>query len=123
MSNWAQSLQPIDPPLFDDPSEPYLDESDIPDDFFESELPVDKNIDSTLPASDSKNSSAQSDQTNRPVQSQLNPDHSVIDDKSIFQAECILMSPKKKGKTEYLVMWHNYPRNQLTWEPEQNIFG
>ena len=29
------SLRPIDPPLFDDPSEPYLDESDIPDDCFE----------------------------------------------------------------------------------------
>ena len=32
------SLRPIEPPLFDDPSEPYLDESDIPDDCFESEL-------------------------------------------------------------------------------------
>ena len=28
-------LRPIDPPLFDDPSEPYLDETDIPNDSFE----------------------------------------------------------------------------------------
>ena len=114
-----QSLRPIDPPLFDDPNEPYLDESDIPDDCFESELLVDKNIDSTLPASVPKNSSTQSDQQNRPVQPQLNADHSVIDDESIFRAERILKSRKKKGKTEYLVKWHNYPRNQSTWEPEQ----
>ena len=26
-----------------------------------------------------------------------------------------------KGKTEYLVQWHNFPRDQSTWEPEQNI--
>ena len=31
----APGLRPIDPPLFDDPSEPYLDEADIPIDFFE----------------------------------------------------------------------------------------
>ena len=104
-----QSLQPIDPPLFDDPNEPYLDESDIPDDCFESELPVDKNIDSTIPASVSKNSSTQSDQQNRPVQSQLNADHSVIDDESIFQAERILKSRKKKGKTQGQLYSPNKP--------------
>ncbi|CAH3174116.1 unnamed protein product [Porites lobata] len=76
------SLRPIEPPLFDDPSEPYLDESDIPDDCFESELPVNKNIDST---------------------------------------DRILKSRRKKGKMEYLVQWHNFLRNQSTWEPEQNI--
>ena len=64
------SLRPIEPPLFDDPSEPYLDESDIPDDCFESELPVNKNIDSSPPASDSANSSTHLDRQNRPVQSQ-----------------------------------------------------
>ena len=63
------SLRPIEPPLFDDPSEPYLDESDIPDDCFESELPVNKNIDSSPPDSDSANSSTHLDRQNRPVQS------------------------------------------------------
>ena len=29
------NLRPIDPPPFDDPTEPYLDESDIPKDCFE----------------------------------------------------------------------------------------
>ena len=115
------SLRPIEPPLFDDPSEPYLDESDIPDDCFESELPVNKNIDSSPPDSDSANSSTHLDRQNRPVQSQSNPDHSVIDDESIFQADRILKSRRKKGKMEYLVQWHNFSRNQSTWEPEQNI--
>ena len=115
------SLRPIEPSLFDDPSEPYLDESDIPDDCFESELPVTKNIDSSPPDSDSANSSTHLDRQNRPVQSQSNPDHSVIDDESILQADWILKSRRKKGKMEYLVQWHNFPRNQATWEPEQNI--
>ena len=51
------SLRPIDPPLFDDPSEPYLDESDIPDDSFEQYLSVDGNINSSPPILESKNSS------------------------------------------------------------------
>ena len=55
------------------------------------------------------------------MQSQSTPDNSVIDDESIFQADRILKSRKKKGKTEYLVQWHNFPRNKSTWEPEQNI--
>ena len=54
------SLQPIEPSLFDDPSEPYLHES---------ELPVNKNIDSSPPASHSANSSTHLDRQNRPVQS------------------------------------------------------
>ena len=106
---------------FDDPSEPYFDESDIPDDCFESELPVDKNFDSSPPASDSANSSTHSDGQNPLVQSQSNLDNSVIDDESIFQADRILKSRRKKGKMEYLVQWHNFPRNQSTREPEQNI--
>ena len=115
------SLRPIEPSLFDDPSEPYLDESDIPDECFESELPVDKIIESSLPASDPANSSTHSDGLDPPVQSQSNPDNSVMDDESIFQADRILKSRRKKGKMEYLVQWHNFPRNQATWEPEQNI--
>lgn len=37
------SLRPIDSPAFDDPSEPYLDESDIPEDCFLKEQAVDSN--------------------------------------------------------------------------------
>ena len=33
-------LRPIDPPLVDDPGEPYLEESDIPEDSFETEQTV-----------------------------------------------------------------------------------
>ena len=35
-------LRPIDPPLFDDPSEPYLDKTDIPNNSFEKGQPVTK---------------------------------------------------------------------------------
>ena len=82
---------------------------------------VNKNIDSSPPASDSANSSTHSDGQNPPAQLPSNPDHSVIDDESIFQADRILKSRRKKSKMEYLVQWHNFPRNQSTWEPEQNI--
>ena len=91
------SLRPIEPPLFDDPSEPYLDESDIPADCFESELPVNKNIESSPPDSDFAHSSTHLDGQNPPVQSQSTPDNSVIDDESIFQADRILKSHRRKG--------------------------
>ncbi|PFX16680.1 Retrovirus-related Pol polyprotein [Stylophora pistillata] len=110
------SLRPIEPPLVDDPSEPYLDESDTPDDNFESELPVDKKVNSRPPVSDTTDSSSQSDNQVRPCS-----DSSEKDDDRIFQADRILKSRKKKGKIEYLVKWHNLPRSQSTWEPEQNI--
>lgn len=109
------SLRPIEPPLVDDPNEPYLDESDIPDDCFESEVPLDKNV-SPKPVSDITNSSSHSDNQIRPCS-----DSSEKDDDRIFQAERILKSRKKKGKMEYLVKWHNFPKNQSTWEPELNI--
>ena len=37
------NLRPIDPPLSYDPSEPYLDKSDLPKDCFEPEVPVVEN--------------------------------------------------------------------------------
>ena len=45
----------------------------------------------------------------------------MIDYESVFQADRILKSRRKKGKTEYLVKWHNFPRNQSAWEPEEHI--
>lgn len=110
------SLRPIEPPLVDDPNEHYLDESDIPDDCFESEVPLDKNVSPKPSVSDTTNSSSHSDNQIQPCS-----DSSEKDDDRIFQAERILKSRKKKGKMEYLVKWHNFPKNQSTWEPEQNI--
>ena len=64
-------------------SEPYFDDSDIPDDYFEQELPVDRNIDSS-PLLESTNSSLRLDGQDGLVQSQSNLDHFVIDIKNIF---------------------------------------
>ena len=101
-------LRPIDPPLFDDPSEPYLDETDIPNDSFEKELPVLKD--------DRSSSSEQAI-----AQSQSLPQQVTIDNQAIFRAEKIFKSRKRKGKHQYLVKWFGYPTNQSTWEPEENI--
>ncbi|PFX16158.1 Retrovirus-related Pol polyprotein [Stylophora pistillata] len=60
------SLRPIEPPLVDDPSEPYLDESDIPDDCFESEVLLNKNVSPKPPVSDTTNSSSHSDNQVQP---------------------------------------------------------
>ena len=45
----------------------------------------------------------------------------VIDNETVFRAEKILKSRGKKGRKEYLVKWFGYPKNQSTWEPEENI--
>ncbi|PFX13456.1 Retrovirus-related Pol polyprotein from transposon 17.6 [Stylophora pistillata] len=60
------SLRLIEPPLVDDPREPYLDESDIPDDNFQSELPVDRKVNSRPPVSDTTDSSSHSDNQVQP---------------------------------------------------------
>ena len=106
------TLRPIDPPLFDDATEPYLDEADIPKDCFEVDISVDK-VD------------VQSDQNNLPDPSVAQPNSQqeqvAVDNQSIFSAEKILKRYKKKGKVQYLVKWANYPENQSAWEPEENI--
>ena len=105
--------RPIDPPLDDDPSFPYLDEADIPTEDFESEvvdLPVQSDSQSSSPV---------------PVPVQLDPQSNAsqvtVDDQSIFNAEKLLKRRKKNSKIQYLVKWANYPESQSTWEPEDNI--
>ena len=104
-------LRPIDPPLLDDPSEPYLDETDLPNDSFEKELPV--------TSSEKDDRSSCTKQAISPSQSL--PQQVTIDNQTVFRAEKILKSRKRKGKRQYLVKWFGYPNNQSTWEPEENI--
>ena len=54
-------------------------------------------------------------------QSQSHPDDIVIDDETVFRAEKILKSRRKKGKMQYLVKWFDFPMSESTWEPEENI--
>ena len=72
-------LRPIDPPLFDDPSEPYLDETYIPNNSFEKGQPVTR-AECDQPAALQSQS-----------QSQLHPEQVTIDNKTIFNAKKILV--------------------------------
>jgi hypothetical protein len=38
-----------------------------------------------------------------------------------YRVDKILKTRKRKGKTEYLVKWENYPISESTWEPAENI--
>lgn len=56
------------------------------------------------------------------MQSQSHPDDIVIDDETVFRAEKILKSRRKKGKMPYLVKWFDFPMSESTWEPEESRF-
>ena len=116
------ALRPIEPPIDDDPSEPYLDESDIPADSFE--------VSESSSHDHDTNVTAENHETCPPLHSQRAPDSSnqqvdddqvVIDNQSIFAAERILKKRKRRGKMQYKVKWLGYPEDQSTWEPEENI--
>lgn len=38
-----------------------------------------------------------------------------------FVVEAILDKRKKGGKVEYLIKWKGYPREESTWEPQENL--
>ena len=52
---------------------------------------------------------------------QVDDDQVVIDNQSIFDAGRILKKHKRKAKMQYRVKWFGYPKDQSTWEPEENI--
>ena len=126
------NLRPIDPPPFDDPAEPYLDEADIPKDSFEPNNskhaeentldiglnPVGKQALVTQQSHEEKESNEESDQEKTKNQLQnakeTTPEAVVIDNKTVFNAEKILKHRKRNGKVEYLVKWLNFPKGQPT---------
>jgi len=106
------SLRPIDPPLFVDPDCPDLDESDIPENSF-----VEESQDEGGPSNLSKDVLP-----NTPfLESDAGSQPNVIDNETVFAAEKILKHRIVDGKNQYLVKWAGYPKNQATWEPEENI--
>ena len=127
------NVRPIDPLLFDDPAEPYLDESDIPKDCFEPTSaeanPKDtvlKPVDIEMPPSLQPQKEKESDQEKTKNQLQNAKESTpeavvVIDNETVRSAEKILKHRNRNGKVEYLVKWLNYPKNQSTWEPEHHI--
>ena len=116
------ALRPIEPPIDDDPSEPYLDESDIPADSFEvSELSSHDNVTNVTAEKHDAYSPSHLQEALESSNQQLDDDQVVIDNQSIFAAERILKKRKRKGKMQYKVKWLGYPEDQSTWEPEENI--
>ena len=123
------NLRPIDRPHFDDPSEPFLDQSDIPKDCFEPNSsvhaeenpldirlnPVGKQALVTLQSHEEKESNKESDQVKTKNQLQIEkeptPETIVIDNKTVFSAEKILKHRKRNGKVEYLVKWLTFSKN------------
>ena len=116
------ALRPIEPPIDDDPSEPYLDESDIPADSFEVSESSSRDNDTNVTA-EKHDACSPSHSQEAPESSnqQLDNVQVVIDNQSIFAAEKILKKRKRKGKMQYKVKWLGYPEDQSTWEPEENI--
>ena len=111
------NLRPIDPPPFDDPSEPYLAESDIPKDCFEPNNsvhaeehlldsgldPVGKQALVTQQSHEEKESNKESDQERTKNQLQHEkeptPEAIVIDNKTVFSAEKILKHRKRTKRS------------------------
>ena len=115
------ALRPIEPPSNDDPSEPYLDESDIPADSLKFSESHDHNSDTSVTIESNTRTQINSKgQPDAPDQ-RKDDDQFVIDDQTIFAAKKILKRRKRKGKVQYKVKWLNYPISQSTWEPEENI--
>ena len=105
-------LRSIDPPLFVDPSKAYLDESDIAKDCFVT--------------CDSSDNSANSEKSVSPdqvvTQSKSQPEKkNSVDNQSIFRSGKILNRRRRKRKPQYLVKWENHPKNQSTWESEEQL--
>ena len=117
------ALRPIKPPSNDDPSEPYLDESDIPADSFESSESHNHNSNTSITVkNDTRTQINSKGQPDAPDQ-RKDDNQFVIDSQTIFAAEKILKCPKRKGKVQNKVKWLNYPMSQSTWEPEEIILN
>ncbi|XP_015755937.1 PREDICTED: probable chromo domain-containing protein LHP1 [Acropora digitifera] len=117
------ALRRIEPPIDDDPSEPYLDESDIPADSFE--VSESRSHDNDTNVTAEKHDACQPSHLQEALESsnkQLDDDQVVIDNQSIFAAERILKKRKRKGKMQYKVKWLGYPDDQSTWGPAENIW-
>ena len=90
---WSQfvdpDLRPIDPPLVDDPNEPYLHDTDIPSDCFKDGQSVNNKecfeVSSPQPSL---------------LQTQSQQEQFVVDNQTIFGAEKILKCRKRKGKNQ-----------------------
>ena len=116
------ALMPIEPPIDDDQGEPYLDESDIPADYFE--------VSESSSYDNDTNFTAKKHDVGTPSHSlealessnqQLDNDQVIIANQSIFSDERILKKRRRKGKMQYKVKWLGLPEDQSILEPEEKI--
>ena len=117
------SNRPILPPEVDDAGEPYLVADDLPDDSFQSSVEVEVgDVMDKEPVSVDAGTSKQAD-VNETQEANSEDQNYVIDNESIFSVEKLLKKRQRKGRTEYLVKWANYPIKKATWEPSENILN
>ena len=112
------ALRAIEPPIDDDPSEPYLDELDTPADSFEFSESSSHDNDTNFTAENDTRSPLHSQEAPDSSNKQGDYDQIVIDNQSIFAAERILKKRKRKGKLQMIrsnglaILKINRPGNQ-----------
>ena len=94
------ALRPIDPPIDDDLSKPYLDESDIPADSFEVSESGSHDDVTNITAENDTRSLLHSQEDPHSSNQQADDNQVVIDNQSIFATEKILKKRKRKGKMQ-----------------------
>ena len=118
--------RPISPPEEDDPYEPYLDETELPDDSFDLPTSTEDNAQVPMELTD-PNSEGSSDDTSSSASPPESPCSSGglsspeerTDD--IYQVERILKERSRQGKHRFYIKWRGYSPRFNTWEPEKNI--
>ena len=92
------NLRPIDPPPFDDPTEPYINESGIPKDCFEpisaEANPKDTELNPVRPRKESDQEKTKNQLQNA---KESIPEAIGIDNETVFSAEKILKRRKRNG--------------------------
>ena len=103
--------------LPDDIEEPYLLDSDLPEDSFASTHTPSADVPDQLPqlidCSDSD------DDDDASCTEELDNEADQQDD--IYTAEEIVKQQLRNGKPEYFINWLGYPASHNTWEPAENI--
>ena len=90
----------FEPPSNDDPSEPYLDESDIPADSFESNESHDHNSDTSVTVENNTRMQINSQGPPDAPDQRKDDNQVVIDNQTIFAAEKILKRRKREGNVQ-----------------------
>ena len=120
--------RPISPPEEDDPYEPYLDETELPDDSFDlptssstednAQVPVELTDPNSEGSSDDTSSSASPPESPCSSGGLSSPEERTDD---IYQVECILKERFRQGKHRFYIKWRGYSPRLNTWEPDENI--